>query len=137
MLVRGRESFFSLLKQADIRKVVDVRLYNTSQLAGFTKRRDIKYFLKTIVGADYVHLPIMAPIKRLLNDYKKGVVSWQQYESGFKTIIAGRQIEKCIGLGDMDMACFLCSEATAEKCHRRLVVEYLAGCWQDVLIEHL
>ena len=116
---------------------MDVRLYNTSQLAGFTKRQDIKYFLQTIVGAGYIHLPIMAPTKQLLGDYKKGLISWQQYETQFKTIIARRQIEKHITPQDMDMACFLCSEANADNCHRRLVVEYLAEHWPSISIVHL
>ena len=134
---KDAREFFTILKRVRVRKVVDVRLYNTSQLAGFSKRRDIEYFLQAIVGVGYVHQPIMAPTKRLLNDYKKGLVSWPQYEAEFKEIIAGRQIEKCIESIDIDMACFLCSEAVADRCHRRLVVEYLAGCFQDVLIEHI
>jgi uncharacterized protein (DUF488 family) len=129
--------FFSILKQAGIRKVIDVRLYNTSQLAGFTKKQDIGYFLQAIVGAEYIHLPIMAPTKQLLNDYKKGLIDWQQYETRFKKIIAQRQIEKHITLQDTDMACFLCSEAKACNCHRRLIAEYLAEHWQNVSIHHL
>jgi len=134
---RNAEEFFTILKQAGIRKVIDVRLYNTSQLAGFTRREDIKYFLRTIVGSDYIHLPMMAPTKELLDDYKKGLISWQQYETEFKGIIAQRQIERPLMPQDMDMSCFLCSEAEADKCHRRLVAEYLAKHWQNVSIGHL
>ena len=135
---KSAQEFFTILKQAGgIRKVIDVRLYNTSQLAGFTKRQDIKYFLQTIVGAKYIHLPIMAPTKQLLNSYKEKLVNWQQYETQFKRIIAQRQIEKHFVPQDMDMSCFLCSEAKADNCHRRLVVEYLAKYWQDVSICHL
>ena len=117
--------------------MIDVRLYNTSQLAGYTKRRDLEFFLKSIVGADYVHLPVMAPTKQLLNDYKNGKVSWQQYETQFKAIISQRQIEKYIELRDMDMSCLLCTETTADKCHRRLVAEYLANHWPKLKIQHL
>jgi uncharacterized protein (DUF488 family) len=134
---KNAREFFTILKQAGIRKVIDVRLYNTSQLAGFTKKQDIEYFLQTIVGASYIHLPIMAPTKQLLNDYKKGLISWQQYETQFKSIIAQRQIDKHIIPQDMDMACFLCNEATADNCHRRLVAEYLAGLWPNISIIHL
>jgi uncharacterized protein (DUF488 family) len=134
---KNAEEFFTILKQAGIRKVIDVRLYNTSQLAGFTKRQDIEYFLQAIVGADYVHLPIMAPTKQLLNDYKKGLISWQEYETQFKAIITHRQIQRHIIPQDVDMSCFLCSEAKADNCHRRLVAEYLAKLWQNVLIHHL
>ncbi|MEE9370846.1 MAG: DUF488 domain-containing protein [Sedimentisphaerales bacterium] len=134
---KNAREFFTILKQAGVRKVIDVRLYNTSQLAGFTKRQDIKYFLQTIVSADYVHLPIMAPTKQLLNDYKKGLISWQEYETQFKAIITQRQIQRHIMPQDVDMSCFLCSEAKADNCHRRLVVEYLAEHWQNVSIHHL
>jgi len=134
---RNAREFFTILKQAGIRKVIDVRLYNTSRLAGFTKRQDIEYFLQAIVGANYVHLPIMAPTKQLLNDYKKGLISWQQYETQFKAIIAQRQIERHIMLQDTDMGCFLCSEAKADNCHRRLIAEYLAEHWQNISIHHL
>jgi len=129
--------FFTILKQAGIKKVIDVRLYNTSQLAGFTRKQDIEYLLQTIVGASYVHLPIMAPTKQLLNNYKKGLISWQQYETQFKGVITQRQIEKHLVPQDMDMSCFLCSEAKADNCHRRLVAEYLAEVWQNVSIGHL
>ena len=134
---KNARQFFTILKQAGIRKVIDVRLYNTSQLAGFTKKQDIEYFLQTIVGANYIHLPIMAPTKQLLNDYKKGLINWQQYKTQFKSIIAQRQIQKHIAPQDIDMACFLCSEATADNCHRRLVAEYLAELWPNISIIHL
>ena len=134
---KNARQFFTTLKQAGIKKVIDVRLYNTSQLAGFTKKQDIEYFLQVIVGASYIHLPIMAPTKQLLNDYKKRLISWQQYETQFKSIISQRQIDKHIEPGDMDMTCFLCSEATADNCHRRLVAECLADNWQNIAIHHL
>ena len=134
---KNAQDFFTLLKQTGITKVVDVRLYNTSQLAGFTKKHDLEYFLQAIANADYVHLPIMAPTKQLLNDYKKGDVSWQQYESQFKSIITQRHIERHIELQEMDMSCFLCAEATADKCHRRLVAEYMLRIWPNISIQHL
>jgi uncharacterized protein (DUF488 family) len=134
---KNAREFFDILKQAGIRKVADVRLYNTSQLAGFAKKQDLEYFLQTIVGAEYIHMPIMAPTKQLLNDYKKGRLNWPQYENQFNSIIAERQIEKHIMLQDMDMVCFLCSEAKADNCHRRLVAEYLAEHWKSISINHL
>ena len=134
---KNAREFFAILKQSGIRKVIDVRLYNTSQLAGFTKRQDIEYFLQTIVNAKYIHLPIMAPTKQLLNDYKKRLINWQQYETQFKEVITQRQIEKHLVPQDIDMSCFLCSEAKANNCHRRLVAEYLAKVWQNVSIHHL
>jgi len=134
---KNASRFFSILKQTGIRKVIDVRLYNTSQLAGFTKSQDINYFLQTIVGAQYFHLPIMAPTKQLLNGYKKGLINWPQYQAQFNAIITKRQIEKHLVFQEMDMSCFLCSEANADNCHRRLIVEYLAERWKSVSILHL
>ena len=134
---KDARQFFSIHKQAGIKKVIDVRLYNTSQLAGFTKKQDLEYFLQTIIGAEYIHLPIMAPTKQLLNGYKKGLISWQQYETQFKEIISQRQIERYIKPQDADMSCFLCSEAKADKCHRRLVAEYLTEHWQNISVHHL
>ncbi len=134
---KNARQFFSILKQTGIRKVIDVRLYNTSQLAGFSKKQDVEYFLQAIVGAEYIHMPIMAPTKQLLNDYKKRWISWQQYETQFKSIIAQRRIDKHIMPQDIDMSCFLCSEATADNCHRRLAAEYLAGLWPNISIIHL
>ena len=134
---KNAREFFGILKQAGIRRVMDVRLYNTSQLAGFTKKRDIEYFLESIVGAGYVHLPILSPTKQLLDGYKKGLIDWGQYETQFNEMIAQRQIEKHIMPRDADMACLLCAEAKADRCHRRLVAEYLAKAWQNVSIRHL
>ncbi|MCK5563810.1 MAG: DUF488 domain-containing protein [Planctomycetes bacterium] len=134
---KNAREFFSLLKDAQVKKIIDVRLYNTSQLAGYTKRGDVGYFLGNIVGAGYVHLPVMAPTKQLLNDYKNGAISWSGYEEQFKKIITARQIEKHIGLNELDMSCFLCAEATADNCHRRLVAEYLKTHWLDISIKHL
>ena len=134
---KNAQEFFTILKRTGIRKVIDVRLYNTSQLAGFTKRQDIEYLLQAIVGAKYIHLPIMAPTKQLLNDYKKRLINWQQYKTQFKGVITQRQIEKHLVPQDIDMSCFLCSAAKADNCHRRLVAEYLAEHWQNISISHL
>jgi uncharacterized protein (DUF488 family) len=134
---KSARRFFTILKEAGVRKVIDVRLYNTSQLAGYTKRDDLEYFLRAIIGADYQHQPVMAPTKQLLDGYKKGLIDWEKYETQFKSIIAQRKIEKYIAPQDADMACFLCAEPTAENCHRRLLAEYLAGQWQNISIKHL
>ena len=128
---KSAREFFSLLKETGIKKLIDVRLYNTSQLAGYTKRGDIEYFLESIVGADYVHVPVMAPTKQLLNNYKNGVINWAGYEEQFRDIIAGRQIEKHIELNDLNMGCLLCAEAVADNCHRRLVAVPTRG-WRLV-----
>lgn len=134
---RSAREFFGTLKNSGVKKVIDVRLYNTSQLAGYAKKRDIAYFLETIVFAEYMHLPIMAPTADLLHGYKKGTMDWQEYAKRFNELISRRQIEKNMMPEDTDKACFLCSEPQSTHCHRRLVAEYLSRQWGNVQITHL
>jgi uncharacterized protein (DUF488 family) len=132
------EQFFTLLRQAGIRQLLDVRLNNVSQLAGFTKREDLRFFLKEICGADYRHEPLLAPTQEMLDEYKKSKGPWPEYETKFLSLMAHRNIED-----RLDRAWFsartalLCSEPTAEHCHRRLVLEYLRDKWGDLTITHL
>lgn len=134
---KSAQDFFELLKRAGVCKVIDIRLYNTSQLAGYTKRNDLAYFVRTLLGADYVHLPKLAPTKQILNDFKQGVIDWPQYETAFNELIAARRIEAVVQPQKIENACFLCAEAKPAHCHRRLVAEYLAKHWPGVEIVHL
>jgi uncharacterized protein (DUF488 family) len=134
---KSAQKFFDTLKQAGIKTVIDTRLNNISQLAGFTKKRDLEYFLKTISDIDYVHLLDLAPTKDILDEYKKKKRDWETYEQKFLQLIADRQIEKKVSPDLMDGACLLCSEAKPHRCHRRLVAEYLNGKWGNVSICHL
>ena len=129
--------FFEALKQAGIKKVIDVRLYNTSQLAGYAKKQDLQYLLQKIVRAEYVHMPMLAPTKTILNDYKKSIIDWNRYEIEFNDLIDARQIENSITPEQADRACFLCSEAKPDHCHRRLIAEYLSKRWKNTNICHL
>lgn len=133
------EQFFSLLKQAGIRRLIDVRLNNSSQLAAFAKREDLSYFLRVICGADYVHLPLLAPTQEMLDAFKKNKGSWSDYERGFLQLLAERKIEEKVDRSLFSVpAVLLCSEPTAEHCHRRLVLEYLKDKWGgDLVIQHL
>jgi uncharacterized protein (DUF488 family) len=132
------EQFFRLLKDAGIRRLVDVRLNNVSQLAGFAKREDLRYFLGEICGAEYIHEPLLAPTQELLDGYRKNKGSWEEYERRFLELMKEREIES-----KLDRAIFsvptalLCSEATAERCHRRLVLDYLTAKWGDLTVRHL
>jgi len=115
-----------------------VRLNNTSQLAGFAKRGDLEYFLREICGAGYLHHPILSPGKELLDGYKKKTIPWDEYERRFLDLLAQRKAEEAVDRRLFDQpAVLLCSEPTAEHCHRRLVAEYLAAKWGDVTIVHL
>ena len=134
---RNARDFFTTLREAGVTKVIDVRLYNTSQLAGFTKKGDLQYFLGAIGGIDYAHMPVMAPTKQLLNDYKAGLVDWPQYESQFRAIITERRIQDRVTIEEMHLNCLLCTEATPQMCHRRLVAEYLVAGNSNISIRHL
>ena len=125
--------FFESLKRHGIERLVDVRVNNTSQLAAFAKRDDLTYFLHELVGADYVHEPLLAPTKELLKAYRDGEVDWDTYEVAFMDLMAERRIEDEIPNKLFDRrTVLLCSEPTSERCHRRLVVEYLNHAWGDV-----
>lgn len=125
--------FFERLKQAGVKQVIDVRLHNTSQLAGFAKAEDLAYFLHQICSADYVHQPLLAPTDDILKEFKRDKGDWIVYQDKFLKLIAGRQIEHQFKPEMMQNACLLCSEDTPHHCHRRLVCEYLNGKWGGVL----
>ena len=135
---RRAEDFFETLKAAGIRNVVDIRLNNKSQLAGFTKQQDLPYFLKHICSAEYTHEPLLAPTQEILDAYKKRKGSWQAYEDSFCRLMVERRIEESLSPKLFAVpTVLLCSERTAEKCHRRLVLEYLCEKWNELEIIHL
>ncbi|WP_107706201.1 DUF488 domain-containing protein [Nocardioides allogilvus] len=134
---KSASTFFGLLQKSGAERLVDVRLNNVSQLAGFAKRDDLAYFLTEICGMDYRHELELAPTKSMLDDYKKHGARWDDYERWFLDLIAERRIEDRISPSILHNAVLLCSEATPHQCHRRLVAEYLAERWDDVTIEHL
>jgi uncharacterized protein (DUF488 family) len=129
--------FFARLREAQVRRVVDIRLNNASQLAGFTKKDDLAFFLKELGGIDYVHRPDLAPTEEILAGYKKKVIGWPEYERRFNELLAERHVETLVSPQEMNLACLLCSEPTPERCHRRLVAEYLQRAWPDVAVTHL
>ena len=132
------ESFFSRLQEAGVRRVIDIRLKNTSHLAGFAKAEDLPFFLRAICGIDdYVHRPDLAPTEEIMDAFKKKKGAWEDYEAAFLPLLAERKIEETLTPEEVDGACLLCSEPTAEHCHRRLVAEYLRDRRGDVEIVHL
>jgi uncharacterized protein (DUF488 family) len=134
---KSAETFFTLLINAGVKRLVDVRLNNVSQLAGFTKRDDLRYFTKAICNIDYVHLPDLAPTKDILDAYKKHKGDWGLYERQFLDLMRSRRVEERTSQEIMDGGCLLCSEEKPHRCHRRLVAEYLKEKWGNVEIEHL
>ncbi len=135
---KSAEKFFELLKSNGVTTLVDVRISNSSQLAGFAKGSDLAYFVKQIVGADYQHIIDFAPTKELLSQWRKEEVNWDQYTSIYNGLLEERHVESKYDIDSFDNACFLCSEDTPEYCHRRLLAEYLRDHTdQEVKIVHL
>jgi uncharacterized protein (DUF488 family) len=134
---KSAQQFFARLQAGGARRLIDVRLNNTSQLAGFTKRDDLKYFTETICGIGYLHLPELAPTADILDPYKKHKGDWAVYERAFADLMSARRIEETIDAETFDGACLLCSEEQPHHCHRRLVAEYLKEKWGNVDIRHL
>jgi hypothetical protein len=128
---KSAETFFTTLIESGAKRVVDVRLNNVSQLAGFSKRDDLRYFLRAIGGLDYAHVPELAPTQELLDAYRKRGGDWPAYERAFLALMEQRRVEETVPHDLITDACLLCSEETAERCHRRLVAEYLRDRWGD------
>ena len=134
---KNARRFFELLRGSGAKRVVDVRLNNVSQLAGFAKKDDLAYFAKEICGMDYVHLPALAPTQAILDQYKKERGDWSTYETRFLELMRQRRIEETIPKEAIADGCLLCSEDKPHHCHRRLVAEYLKQHWGDVEVSHL
>ncbi len=134
---KNAEQFFNRIKQPGLIRVVDARLNNVSQLAGFTKKDDLRFFLRKICDIDYVHLVQLAPTQDILDAYKKNGGDWATYEQQFIALLVQRRVEDIIDRKLIDGGCLLCSEPTPEYCHRRLVAEYLSEKWSGLEIQHL
>ncbi|MCC7407607.1 MAG: DUF488 domain-containing protein [Phycisphaeraceae bacterium] len=134
---KSAQQFFDLLRQHHVRRLLDTRLWNRSQLAGFTKQDDLAYFCRTILGIDYQHLPLLAPSKELLEGYKAGQITWQQYVPIYRDLLEKRHAADVLSKDLFADACLLCAEPTAEQCHRRLAAEYFQRTWGDITITHI
>jgi len=131
------ERFFSLLKDAGVKTVLDVRLNNSSQLAGFAKKDDLQFFLKAVCNIEYRHLPELAPTKEILDAYKASKKNWALYEARFLDLMKQRQVEQVLTPEMLSDACLLCSEHETQFCHRRLVSECLQKHHPEITVVHL
>ncbi len=134
---KSAEEFFEILEHSQVKTLIDVRLNNVSQLAGFTKKNDLKYFLNELCGIEYLHCPVFAPTKEILDAYKKKEISWEEYENVYRSLLSERQVAAAIEAHQLNMSCLLCSEPKADKCHRRLLAEYLKESHGNFMIKHL
>ncbi len=120
-----------------IERLLDVRLNNASQLAGFARRADLPFFLERLCGAEYVYEPGLAPTREILNAYRNGG-EWPDYERAFLDLLQERRIEETLDRNRFGVpTVLLCSEAEPEHCHRRLVLEYLNSEWGGIQAVHL
>lgn len=134
---KSAEEFFTKLRNSGAKRLVDVRLNNVSQLSGFAKKSDLRFFLQQLCGMDYVHVPLLAPTQDLLDAYKKRRGEWSEYEREFLELMRSRKIETNVSGDTVAEGCLLCSEEKPDHCHRRLVAEYLKQHWENVEIIHL
>jgi len=135
---KNAETFFGFLRENNVARLIDVRLNNISQLAGFAKRDDLRFFLKELCDAEYLHIPDLAPTKDILDAYKKNGMSWEQYEDKFLNLMARRNIERSVDQALLERGCLLCSEHEPHHCHRRLVIDYLNDHWNSSIeVKHL
>lgn len=135
---KSAREFFDTLKANGIARLLDVRLNNTSQLAGFAKQSDLAYFLREICGAEYAHEPLLAPTQDILDAFKKRKGDWEVYREAYLSLLRLRRVETMIARESFrQRTVLLCSEATPEHCHRRLALEYLQKYWDGVIIHHL
>ncbi len=136
---KSAQEFFELLRQNGVRRVVDIRLRPSGQLAGFARKEDLPYFLANLAdGCEYLHLPELAPTREILDGYRGGG-SWADYERQFQALMDERDIPTALDRESFERlpSCLLCSEATPEQCHRRLVAERIQAHWPEVEIVHL
>ena len=135
---KNAETFFGLIRAARIKTLIDVRLNNSSQLAGFAKRDDLPFFLRELSGTDYIHLLELAPTREMLDPYRKGELGWDAYAAQFLDLMARRNVERAVKPALLDHGCLLCSEHQPHHCHRRLVAEYLQQtCGLALSVQHL
>lgn len=134
---KSAKKFFELLEQNQVKKIIDTRINNTSQLSGFAKGKDLAFFAKRVANIDYEHRINLAPTKELLSRYRKNEISWDEYTKEYLHLLDTRHIKESINFQSLDGSCLLCSEHSPEQCHRRLLAEYLQEINPDIQIIHL
>jgi uncharacterized protein (DUF488 family) len=134
---KSAERFFGLLMDKGIKRIIDIRLNNISQLAGYAKLEDLRYFLRKIGNIEYVHEPKLAPSKEILTAFRKHEITWESYQNEFRALLVQCVAEKVLAREQIHMGCLLCSEAEHDQCHRRLVAEYFKSHHKGLKVVHL
>lgn len=134
---KSAEEFFTILKNAGVKRVIDIRLYPSTQLSGFARKKDLAFFLKKLCSIGYQHNPELAPTDTILKGFKDKKISWDEYEVEYLNLLDNRDAAANTKAEVLDGACFLCAEQTPEQCHRRLLAEYLQNKLGNIEIKHL
>jgi uncharacterized protein (DUF488 family) len=134
---KSAQKFFELLEKNGVKKIVDTRISNGSQLSGFAKGPDLKFFARRLANIDYEHNLDFAPTKALLDRYRKKEITWDEYTAEYLNLLETRAIKTTVDLASLHDCCLLCSEHSPEKCHRRLLAEYLQAINPDIQVIHL
>ena len=134
---KSAKAFFSLLSANDVKKLIDTRVNNASQLSGFAKGKDLEYFVGVIGGISYEHRLDMAPTRELLADYRSGNLSWVEYTKRYVALLDQRSVLAHVTPADLDRACLLCSEHLPDRCHRRLLAEHIQAAYPEIVVVHL
>lgn len=134
---KSAEKFFNLLRGNGVKKIVDTRINNVSQLSGYAKGADLRFFASEIGNIGYEHKIDFAPTQELLKKYRDKKLTWQEYEVEYLNLLDMRKIASRVNIDELHESCLLCSEHTPEKCHRRLLAEYLKQVRNDIEITHL
>lgn len=134
---KGAEKFFNLLKDNNVKRLYDIRLNNVSQLAGFTKKNDLIFFLRELGQIEYEHLTSLAPTAEIMDGFKSKKLSWADFEKQYAALLTQRRAIEHLGEYDFGQACLLCSEAEADHCHRRLAAEFIIKSKLANAVKHL
>lgn len=136
---KSAEQFFELLRAHQVKRIIDVRANNTSQLSGFTKRDDLAFFARELLGAEYHHLDWLAPTPEIRATLTNRSQGWPAYEHLFYQLLRSPEVQQQLERRFFTElpSVLLCSEPTAEHCHRRLIAEHLQQRWPEIVVTHL
>src|SRR5262245_134278 len=134
---KSAQKFFELLEKNGVKKIVDTRISNNSQLSGFAKGQDLAFFARRLANIDYEHELKFAPTRELLDQYRKKQISWESYTTQYLDLLQQRDLKSWVEIDKLHESCLLCSEHSPEKCHRRLLADYLQAINPDIQIIHL
>ena len=134
---KSAQKFFELLEKNGVKKIVDTRISNNSQLSGFAKGQDLAFFARRIANIDYEHNLEFAPTRELLDSYRKKELTWEAYTVEYLKLLQARDLKNTVDVSRLHESCLLCSEHSPEKCHRRLLAEYLQAIDPEIQIIHL